>query len=966
VRILTTGLRGACVIRLQFLVMNFLLLLMLATPRLSAACDITTPSLPDGSTGLPYNSGTLATNGCKMPLIWSLSAGDLPFNVSLQAAGATEVISGTSDKAGNFSFTLHVVDQLGAIADKPLSIVLHQMDKDSLAYLVQFPHSPVDGDGADATFEQRAEIVVQYLACGDEINFLRLVNAPSPIDNNPAAMNWSDDLLVRVMAKIKWLQHHDNCFGTFHIKDSDEVDAVNLAGAIFRQWAQCGGGADAQMMSNPTNHPSSLDMSMKLNRKCLAAQVNYVLAGIQEGDTYPGTDGIPCYLVGTQKGDWDVRMKMLIRILYLDQGGPKGAGGANVLTQAVHDHIQFDLITVDGAPGQDGYSWLACGDHEKSTGSPQDREDENNMGSDFLDSIGDAASWLCKRLVIIVLIVTVVELLAAIPGIGGILAAGVAVVGIAGILVAEIPETENHRLMIESTRFLNNQLLIEDLGGAANASGLNSDQAMVRDWLLKRLQNIVEHDFNEYNSRPYQGYSLAAIQNLGDFASDVAVRNAAQIVLDYSAAKFALGSNQGRRLVPFRRRLNVTECILGPSCVPDNSNVGIITLFQLFQMGDAQIGLGLLANGQIQQLENGLVSGSGASGLGFPATGHYIADPLIADLAIHKDVPYLQFIHHAGYEIYSSSRSALVTAGGIQTDHADPITVGPANVTLPPFAEGGDQWQDVGAGIPTTVILTGDPNGVTSSPASQPARIAGPDFIRIEGSLNTYVPHFMSFQDNLCVWQNFACGINIRIPDDLNQCFLEKSGNWFFLDSAVCPGYKLGPRFFLVLFLVCDNSGFPSGQCGVGPIPIGDHTGDHNAGFLEVVDASPNDSFDALTNLVLVSNPASSLGNLGVGCLTIQGPCGGKYHTVAGNHELLLALRGHQDDANRTGIEAVDSHPLKDLTDWNFAEGNVINAQNDGFVSIKNARLGTELDLDFRDLYHPCRRSGPNQPCIQQ
>jgi hypothetical protein len=65
--------------------------------------------------------------------------------------------------------------------------------------------------------------------------------------------------------------------------------------------------------------------------------------------------------------------------------------------------------------------------------------------------------------------------------------------------------------------------------------------------------------FIEYNARPYQRYSIHAIRSLYDFARDQAIVMAAQNVLDVASAKTALGSSQGRRLVPFRRLMEVTQ-----------------------------------------------------------------------------------------------------------------------------------------------------------------------------------------------------------------------------------------------------------------------------------------------------------------------------------------------------------------------------------------------------------------------
>jgi hypothetical protein len=67
------------------------------------------------------------------------------------------------------------------------------------------------------------------------------------------------------------------------------------------------------------------------------------------------------------------------------------------------------------------------------------------------------------------------------------------------------------------------------------------------------MQVFLQHDFLEFNSRPYQRLALHAVLNLYEFARDQVVRRAAQMVLDYIFMRFALSSNRGRRVSPYRR-----------------------------------------------------------------------------------------------------------------------------------------------------------------------------------------------------------------------------------------------------------------------------------------------------------------------------------------------------------------------------------------------------------------------------
>lgn len=67
---------------------------------------ITTPSLPNGSTGFPYTT-TLSAIGGTGSYSWSLSSGSLPNGLSLAPNGT---ISGTPTQSGNFVFTVGVTD----------------------------------------------------------------------------------------------------------------------------------------------------------------------------------------------------------------------------------------------------------------------------------------------------------------------------------------------------------------------------------------------------------------------------------------------------------------------------------------------------------------------------------------------------------------------------------------------------------------------------------------------------------------------------------------------------------------------------------------------------------------------------------------------------------------------------------------------------------------------------------------
>src|SRR4051794_22910814 len=114
-----------------------------------------------------------------------------------------------------------------------------------------------------------------------------------------------------------------------------------------------------------------------------------------------------------------------------------------------------------------------------------------------------------------------------------------------------VPETENHILMIETARYLTNQLLFQqEVANAAaegrapehdqydnnrNGGGQDGKPPLVV-FILGMLQNILTSDFTEYNARPYQDYSMVAVMNLAAYAYDDRVKLAARMVLDYISA----------------------------------------------------------------------------------------------------------------------------------------------------------------------------------------------------------------------------------------------------------------------------------------------------------------------------------------------------------------------------------------------------------------------------------------------
>ena len=237
---------------------------------------------------------------------------------------------------------------------------------------------------------------------------------------NSGAAFITDDILYRVMAKLVLLKRGaTGCSGTFNVviqpgntqgsvndflnnsKFPDLATFSNLMlttfGAACEVSSKAGNSFDVQA---PTSASPFATVKAQVSAACLRVQIEFVLSQVQQGSLQPGTDGLPCSLLtGKVKGDWDQRMKTLVRILFLDKLKSGDNGGGPVLSATVAAHIQNDLLSLDTFVGPDSYSLFGCGDTERNTDSSQDREDSASSEGDFLDSVGDAGDWFLHFLI---------------------------------------------------------------------------------------------------------------------------------------------------------------------------------------------------------------------------------------------------------------------------------------------------------------------------------------------------------------------------------------------------------------------------------------------------------------------------------------------------------------------------------------------------------------------------------------
>jgi titin len=82
---------------------------------------ITSPALPGGEVGIPYDSTPTAVGGT-VPYVWSVASGSLPDGLSLNTM--TGEVTGTPTTAGTFTFDLAATDLLADVASQPETVVV--------------------------------------------------------------------------------------------------------------------------------------------------------------------------------------------------------------------------------------------------------------------------------------------------------------------------------------------------------------------------------------------------------------------------------------------------------------------------------------------------------------------------------------------------------------------------------------------------------------------------------------------------------------------------------------------------------------------------------------------------------------------------------------------------------------------------------------------------------------------------
>ncbi len=349
------------------------------------------------------------------------------------------------------------------------------------------------------------------------------------------------------------------------------------------------------------------------------------------------------------------------------------------------------------------------------------------------------------------------------------------------------PETENHRLMIESSRYLVNQLLFERTGDKKYDNVNNG----LTKWLLGEMQTKAKHDFLEFSARPYARLALHALLNLHEFAGDVPIRTAAQMLLDYTMVKFAVSSNRQRRVSPFRRHQHQIN-----HAANQYNDL-------MLDVGDQITGLFLMYSGPTgpdgapkNQYPDTLMYNAVIAGL-----APYRPPPAAYILAMKRDNPAFQhrFYHgtrpklipeadvaDGGVEIYYSSPSFLLTAGGMFLNSGyrfDEITI--------PFTDK-KAWEQTSRAQATTLLPTRADVVFADLIRFEPY----PDSLEDPYAVNPKGDSIHAIAVNTGVHSGFACGANLRPAEKAtfrasssNSPTLAFHADAFHADN-ICLGWK--------------------------------------------------------------------------------------------------------------------------------------------------------------------------------
>ncbi|HEY0174215.1 MAG TPA: hypothetical protein VGB98_24580 [Pyrinomonadaceae bacterium] len=527
----------------------------------------------------------------------------------------------------------------------------------------------------------------------------------------------------------------------------------------------------------------------------------------------------------------------------------------------------------------------------------------------------------------------------------------------------EVGETENHILMIQTARYLTNQLLYQRDRKLEHDNRRNDteDSPSCFSLLLSLLRDMLRGDFSEYNAKNYQSETRWALLNLCTYAYDHEVRLAARMVLDYRSAHLAVSTNNLRRMVPFRRRLSDKNSA--------HTREGFMTVSLLTE--DTADPMGPYYAMQAGNTRGYRLPGSGApplygirdggSDLSMEVLSDYRLPPSIHDLFVNdRHRRFFQRLRRRprenlggnrncdNMEIYAGSPSYLITAGGAPATWAvDP--------SIHALIDGEMQSQQLGVAVTTSFMPTAfnlrDAGELIQFGAFSRknkfwtrVKILGHDVTE----LNVVI---LDSVENYGVAPDFACGHQVYLPSWVNRSNTEGARDGVPQDPHTTPGFSFvnmgRPRLGKV------NVNFAPGFY----LAIYQET---PGGFalMEAFDTwlNPRVAFSEFKRDVLARNAGVRIFNN----VTTH------YTTHNGNHLDLVVWSNHEGRSSASGAQVLDVRyggagsvdgigHAEEINTKKLLSGTIMTSPEDGKVVISNPALLSTLTLDFTDEAHPRR-----------
>jgi hypothetical protein len=508
-----------------------------------------------------------------------------------------------------------------------------------------------------------------------------------------------------------------------------------------------------------------------------------------------------------------------------------------------------------------------------------------------------------------------------------------------------VGETENHILMIQTARYLSNQLLYQRQPRIAydNRRNGSGDAPSCMELLLFLLRNILLDDFSEYNAKSYQHESRTALLNLCNFAYDHEVRLAARMVLDYVAAHMAVSGNDCRRMVPFRRR---NEGKNSTRTADGHMTVGLLEwqrgadpLTEHMAMHTGTNRAYRVPTEPVRPLPWSIAS-SGGDATYEMLSGYRMPTP-IQDLFVNElHRRFFQVLNRRelgdpevtgrdanNSELFAGSPSYLITAGGATAGFAiDPYFV---------FYLPSGQDSQRGVALPSSFMPTGESAG--NNPADPDRATEG---YATHAANLIQVGRFMDRGPgrNYGVAPDFLCGPYLSLPRwCLNAIIVQRRGKFDFVNKGGLPGR---PGFYLAILR------------------------DGDLAVIEAFDTwlHPDLTFDQFRANVWSRNKGLSASGLR--------EFDEQVYTMENGNRIHFSMWGEQeeDEPTQSGAEIISiewsgadpNDRLPDVDGYRFLKGTVLNSTGDGLVRLTNPFLGQAITLDMRDEKRPRRTSELN------